>query len=159
MESINCCLQKIIDGQGTLNMKTLGQIIMSHESHLVTEVLSKKQIQEAKFNLQALKKNLPIKGVIKKRFLLCDDEAVTPEMIEEVADTTVKIELQNNIILETLCAKVNLTLGSENCMEMLDMISQAPNSNLGIDQTAMYVEALWTKYWKIVLLYSLLNFI
>lgn len=67
---------------------------------------------------------LPIRGVIKQRELISKYKIVTPEMINEVADFNVKQEDQNKIVVGTLNAKVSMVLGSQVCIDTLDMMAQ-----------------------------------
>lgn len=75
------------------------------------DVLTKIQITDAEFNDRAIKE-YPVKGQIKQRYFVSEDKIITPEMIDQIADKNVKIEDQNKIDILTLCAPVNMTLGS-----------------------------------------------
>lgn len=76
----------MLEGKGTLNWQTLGQIISREETEMATKVLSQRQIVSAELNEQAYRL-FPIRGQIKERFLFSKNRIVTPEMIEEIVDT------------------------------------------------------------------------
>lgn len=86
-------------------------------------MLTKRQVVEAEFN-ECATRLLPIKGTIRKRTYLSDNKIVTPEMIEEVANTGVRQERQNKIVVAKFCAEVSLLLGSEMCTEFLSMYAK-----------------------------------
>lgn len=156
IDSIEICLQKLIDGQGSLNWQTLCQIIQSYETDNVQEVLTSCQVTEAEFNTQG-QDMLPIKGKIKLRYYESQNRAVNPDMIEDMADRDVEYEEQNKIVISKLQCKVPMVLGSRQCIAMLNELTEGQESNLQHPLTSMYLDALWDKYRKVVLVYSTIN--
>lgn len=46
-------------------------------------------------------------------------------------------------MIDTFSVPVSMTLGSESCIYYLRTYDTAPISSLQVEQTTMYVEALW----------------
>lgn len=156
LDGVQVCLQKLADGQGSINWQTLCLLIKSPKSDLLTEVLDKRQVVAAEFTAQAAEL-LPIRAQITERVHVSKDRFVTPELIEKVSNSQVSPEKLNKIVMWTLCTEVNLVLGSQTCIEALRMLADATEENLSNPHTAMYVEALWNYNWRAVFAYSTLN--
>lgn len=57
----------------------------------------------------------------------------------------------------TLCARVQLSLGSDDCVKFLDQCANAPDNHLQLEQTSMYVNVLWEENWYMIWPYQMIN--
>lgn len=83
-------------------------------------------------------------------------------MIDKVVDTALENENRQKIVIRTLQVPVNPVLGSQDTLNYLEVICDAPTENLMLAQSSVFVEILWLKHRKLVIfqtqIYSI-NFI